>query len=438
MRHCYLLIFLGFIANSSFCNLHKTFSVPPDTVFARKVIAALCKPEFNGRGYFADGAVKSGRYIASEMKAAGLKSPKGAKKYQQSYSFEVNAINQAELVFNGKKLIPGRDFLFPADMETDSGKVTDVAVISEKTLLDTVWFKSLIGELSRKWAHETFTDFILIDTLSPTTEKRFKKEIDLIIERFRTLQLKKKLTYTVATNKAFWKHIQILHSSVAGLWEDKSGIIISYRCVSSFGLTKQTNVIGMVKGKVRPDSFLVVCAHYDHLGRMGSAVFPGANDNAAGVAMMLDLARHYAKNPHRYSIIFIAFSGEEAGLLGSYHYVKHAVHNLKKTRFVMNLDLVGTGETGMTVVNATAFPKDFTLLETLNKNGKYLLEIRKRGKAANSDHYFFTELGIPSFFCYQSGPRGAYHDVDDVPETLSLAGYAGTFRLIDEFFKKLP
>lgn len=425
---------VSLLLSSAFAFVH---AIPPDTLYARGVIKELCKPEFNGRGYFDNGAVKSGNYIAAEMKKAGLKSTKGAKKYLQPYSFQVNSILKAELVFNGKKLIPGRDFLFPADMDNDSGKVTDFGIISEKTLLDTVWFKSLMGEIRRKAANTFFTDFILIDTLSPATEKRFKKDIDIVIERCRTVQLKRKLTYTVATNKGFWKHIEVLHSSVTGLWSHSAGVIISYRCVSSFGHTKQNNVVGMVKGKIRPDSFLVVCAHYDHLGRMGSAVFPGANDNAAGVAMMLDLARHYAKNPHRYSIIFIAFSGEEAGLLGSYHYVTKALHNLKKTRFVMNLDLVGTGETGMTVVNATAFPKDFALLEGINREKKYLPEIRKRGKAANSDHYFFTELGIPSFFCYQSGPRNAYHDVDDVPETLTLAGFVNTEKLILEFFEKL-
>src|SRR6201999_64747 len=79
------------------------------------------------------------------------------------------------------------------------------------------------------------------------------------------------------------------------------------------------NVIGYVKGKDNPDSFIVFTAHYDHLGQMGKKVyFPGANDNASGVAMLLSLARYYSKPEHKpkCSIVFIAFGGEEVALLG--------------------------------------------------------------------------------------------------------------------------
>jgi hypothetical protein len=91
----------------------------------------------------------------------------------------------------------------------------------------------------------------------------------------------------------------------------------------------------------------------------------------------------------------------------------------------------------MTVVNATIFPQDFALLESINAADTLLPEIRKRGKAANSDHYYFSEMGIPSFFWYQSGPRSAYHDVVDVPETLSLAGYNATFQLLTRYFRAI-
>ena len=80
------------------------------------------------------------------------------------------------------------------------------------------------------------------------------------------------------------------------------------------------NVIGCIpaKKKKHRKRFKVVTAHYDHLGHMGSeAYIPGANDNASGIAMMLDMAAYYVKNPQRYSLLFVAFGGEEAGLVGS-------------------------------------------------------------------------------------------------------------------------
>ena len=80
------------------------------------------------------------------------------------------------------------------------------------------------------------------------------------------------------------------------------------------------NLAAVVRGTIRPDSFLIVSAHYDHLGMMGPHVyFPGANDNASGVALLLELAAHYAKPENRpaYSVVFLLFGAEEAGLVGS-------------------------------------------------------------------------------------------------------------------------
>src|SRR5690606_25921598 len=100
------------------------------------------------------------------------------------------------------------------------------------------------------------------------------------------------------------------------------------------------NVIGYIKGTAFPDSFIVFSAHYDHLGMMGKqALFPGANDNASGVAMMLDIMHHYKKNPPAYSVCFMAFAGEEAGLLGSYYYTEKPLFPLGQIAMLINLDL---------------------------------------------------------------------------------------------------
>jgi Zn-dependent M28 family amino/carboxypeptidase len=197
------------------------------------------------------------------------------------------------------------------------------------------------------------------------------------------------------------------------------------------------NVMASVPGTRRPDSLLVLTAHYDHLGRMGKAIYPGANDNASGVALLLDLAAEIAKKPLPYTTVFVFFAGEEAGLLGSEAMVRDKKLPLSHIRFLLNLDLMGSGETGMTAVNATVFQQEFALMDSLNRRFKYLPEIRKRGKAANSDHHYFTEAGVPSFFWYLSGPRSAYHDVYDVPSTLTLHGYNATFRLVMSFFESL-
>ena len=201
---------------------------------------------------------------------------------------------------------------------------------------------------------------------------------------------------------------------------------------------KAANIYASVKGTKHPDSIIVMTAHYDHLGGMGkNTYFPGANDNASGVSLLLSLAKFYAKNPQPYTVAFICFAAEEAGLIGSKYFTENPLLELSQIRFLMNLDLVGTGEAGATVVNATVYPKEFALLNSINDSGKLLVKINPRGKAANSDHYFFTEKGVPAFFLYTQGGITAYHDVDDKAETLPFTVYESLFKLIVGFNKAM-
>ena len=189
-----------------------------------------------------------------------------------------------------------------------------------------------------------------------------------------------------------------------------------------------------MEGLEAPDSFIIFCGHYDHLGKMGEATFYGANDNASGIAMLLDMASYFTKNPQKYSIAFIAFGGEEAGLVGSYNYVQSPEIPLSKTRFVFNMDLMGSGDNGATIVNGSVFKGAFEALSAINEKNDYLPRIKVRGKAANSDHYFFTEAGVPSFFIYLMGEYTHYHIPADNAENLHLGEYYDrSFKLIRDF-----
>jgi len=156
-----------------------------------------------------------------------------------------------------------------------------------------------------------------------------------------------------------------------------------------------------------------------------------------GVSMLLELADYFKKNPQRYSIVLIAFGAEEAGLIGSKYFTENPLVPLSKIRFLINLDLMGTGDEGMMVVNGTIFPKEFDQLTEINHQKVYLSTIKKRGKAANSDHFFFTEKGVPAFFFYTLGGIAAYHDVLDIPQTLPLTKFREVYRLITEYIPVL-
>jgi hypothetical protein len=143
-----------------------------------------------------------------------------------------------------------------------------------------------------------------------------------------------KLIWTVATENIPATVFYVADSSLAK--GKKVEVQVQHKFLKK---APSNNVIGYIPGTQVPDSFFVFTAHYDHLGKMGSqAIFPGANDNASGTAFMLALAKYFKENPPKYSIAFIAFSGEEAGLLGSSHYVAHPAFPLSNIKFLVNID----------------------------------------------------------------------------------------------------
>ncbi|MBC7450176.1 MAG: M28 family peptidase, partial [Cytophagales bacterium] len=158
--------------------------------------------------------------------------------------------------------------------------------------------------------------------------------------------------------------------------------------------------------------------------------------NASGVSMMLELAHYYKKHPPVYTMVFIAFAAEESGLIGSSWFVNHPLVALASIHFLINLDLLGTGDDGIMVVNGAIYKEQYNKLVELNEQSKLLAAVKKRGEAANSDHYPFYKRKVPCFFIYTLGGITAYHDVQDVAATLPLTKYKEVFELITLFVNK--
>ena len=108
---------------------------------------------------------------------------------------------------------------------------------------------------------------------------------------------------------------------------------------------------------------------------------------------------------------------------------------LKKIKFLINIDIAGTGDEGIKVVNGAIDTFHFNRLKRLNDENNLLKSVQPRGKAANSDHYFFTEAGVPSFFIYTLGGISAYHDVFDISATLPLTKYNELHKLLLLYLK---
>ena len=110
---------------------------------------------------------------------------------------------------------------------------------------------------------------------------------------------------------------------------------------------------------------------------------------------------------------------------------------LNQINFLINLDLLGTGDDGIQVVNGSVYQSHFDKLVAINQQKNYLKDIKIRGKAANSDHYYFSEKGVPAVFIYTLGGIKAYHDIDDKAATLPLTEFEDCFRLITDFVVEL-
>ncbi len=356
-----------------------------DSLFARRIVDTLTSPYFWGRGYTNDGMGKAARFISGQFKEYGLQ-PMDGKDFIQQFSFNANTFpGSMDVSINGKALVPGKDFIIGPESRGVKGQ----------------------GRLLKQ------DSIHFVDTLNRVV-----------------VTLEDKLTWSVEQAAADFTEVQVDKKVLKDL-PSTINLDVENKFIGGF---KTGNICGVVRGTTVPDSFMVYTAHYDHLGGMGSRTyFPGANDNASGVSQLLSLARYYARHPQRYSMAFICFSGEEIGLLGSHYFSENPLIPLNHVKLLVNMDIMGTGEEGITVVNATIFPKEFALLKQVNDQNHYLAKVASRGKAANSDHYWFSEKGIPAFFIYTMGGIKAYHDVFDVSKTLPLNEYNHLFKLLIDF-----
>ncbi len=184
---------------------------------------------------------------------------------------------------------------------------------------------------------------------------------------------------------------------------------------------------------------IVSTPHYAHRGRIGDIYTPGAKNNASGVAMLLDIARHYAKSGEEpeYTLVFIFFTGEEFGLLGSDHYVNFPLFPLEDIELVINLDMVGTGENGIGVAGGKIYEDVFEEIVEINEENGYLKDVKAHGMSRSSDHYPFHEKGVPAIFIHTKGHYPHYHNIYDNRESIPLTGYEDLFRLLTDLIEKL-
>ena len=201
---------------------------------------------------------------------------------------------------------------------------------------------------------------------------------------------------------------------------------------------KVPNVVGYLPGET--DEYVILGAHYDHLGlgeqfsmspSQAGQVHPGADDNASGTAGVLELARYFAARakPHR-GILFLTFSGEELGLLGSSFYVNNPWLPMDKAVAMINMDMIGRIRDGKVYVSGMGTGSSLkALLEEERPKYNLKLDFSEQGGYGSSDHTSFTIKQVPILFFF-SGLHADYHRPTDTWDKIEAEPAAELLRLV--------
>ncbi|MCX7697642.1 MAG: M28 family peptidase [Bacteroidales bacterium] len=402
-----------------------------DVTYAQWVVKKLCSDPMRGRGYTNAEIDSAAYFIAGEFKRFDIRPLH--KDYFQNVTYEVNFFPKAKLILNKQDtLIPAHEFNVSALSSNQKGTF--------KTWVYNP--KDTIFKLPRRARNR----FVIIPAYQLNDEKKKKLRTswgNLLqhCEGILVMDTNYFIAHIVQYEPSFAHPLLQLSPTIVKKWinNEKKLKYVTIDLVSSRINYTAKNIMGYVQGREFADSLILIVAHYDHLGKLDTAAYPGANDNASGVAMMLDIARTIKENMFRprYSMGFVAFAGEEAGLKGSIKFVQDPPIPLSQIKFVINLDMVGTGSQGIGVVNGTTFSNYAKILTELNEKYQYVPNIQLRGESFNSDHAPFAKKGIPSFFIYtMGGEHPFYHQVQDKPP-LPFTKYEQVFKLLIDFIYSL-
>lgn len=213
-----------------------------------------------------------------------------------------------------------------------------------------------------------------------------------------------------------------------------------------------SNIIGVVEGSDKKDEYLVISAHYDHVGKDANGnIFYGADDDGSGTVAVIEMAEAFAlakkagKGPRR-TVVFLAVSGEEKGLWGSEYYALNPVYPLNKTTANLNIDMIGRigtdylnqadAENYVYIIGDDKLSTDLTPITDMvnSKYTKLKLDRRYNGDDPErfyyrSDHYNFARNGVPAIF-YFNGVHADYHRITDTVDKINFELMAKRARLI--------
>ena len=406
-------------------------------------IEVLSSDKFAGRLSGSSGGQEAGEYMANEFNKIGLL-PAAAGSYFQPFHISTKKIGKDNRLSISKEQFKLFEDYVPLTV-CPSGEITGktgfadvdgdfrgkVAVVRYHESAKEDWLASKIKADEEGGAvalfilkKDLYSDYTVWEELiSPALHARWEKSLKEDLSHFLRMKVTQKMNMTPPVTGNIpcimvRENLPILGAELNSAYEVTLKVDITEDKISA------RNVIGYLPGKgKKKDEVVIIGAHYDHLGLDSKGrPFPGADDNASGVAAMLDVAKRLAEQgPLKRDVVFIAFDGEEGGLVGSRYYTNHPLYPLDKTILMINMDAIGRNE-----------PEAIHLLGSLRSPdvrkvtggiaddiGIQLLDDIEFAFKYGSDHYSFYEKGIPAIDLTSSYHED-FHRITDTPEKVNV------------------
>lgn len=440
-------IFIVLFNINSLFAITSDYMITPDSIYSH--VSILADDSLEGREVGEPGEYKAAVYIRNVFKDAGL-TPDGTDDYFQYYDFikKIEFGEHNRLSINGTDLELNEDYQpmkQSASMTFDFNDVVNVEYgikagddsvsYNDYAGKDVVNKAVLIKRFSPSSKDNPHIDFSNYESLTDKINTAIEQKAGAVI--FYTPEGHDDTMTTMGVNNVYPKDIPIIflrRKSIEKLGLDLVNPIIKHISGETELVTVRDtaqNVIGYLDSG--NDTTIIIGAHYDHLGWGGPTslyrgkvkmIHNGADDNASGVSALLELARFYAhaKEKLHYSMIFVAFSGEEAGLLGSHNFVKDMITDSSKVRMMINMDMIGRlkdQENGLAILGTGTCEQFKTYFDSLNYDN--LKITTKQSGYSPSDQISFYNKGIPVLHLF-TGAHEDYHKPTDDVEFIDTKG----------------
>lgn len=424
------------------------------TVFAQKLkkadrlivqnlkshIGYLADDKLEGRRAGTSGEKLAGDYISQQFQKLGLAPAMADGSWFQSFDiYDGKMVNPASfLIMNDNDLKLNRDY-FPLAFSGNGTAEAAVAVaLREKSV---PWFQDLAEMLKENNSNPHYDLYEAIHTLAQQAEKKEASALFVYNSSGQEDNIK-----FIPKDRTEAVKIPVIYLSpeISKKIIADENAVIDLKLKVDIGTKSRTgrNVAGFIDNG--SPATIIVGAHYDHLGygedgnsmarNTEKAIHNGADDNASGVAAMIELARMLKGTKNKKSnYLFIAFSGEELGLNGSKYYTEHPLKDLSTVNYMVNMDMVGRlndSSKALTVGGYGTSPQWPAIFAAVKDSKNFSIKIDSSGSGP-SDHTSFYRKDIPVLFVF-TGLHADYHRPSDDADRINYPGTLRIIKLVDQ------